>query len=116
EAKRLGILGLPASELPKLKEQMLRYGYMLLPLFVIIGTVMIGYTPQRAAIFGIIAAYLVSLIRKESRMSLKKTVYVFEQGASVALPVIPAVATECIIGRGACITGLGARFASGIIA
>src|SRR5699024_1656421 len=81
DAKRLGILGLPPSELPKLKEQMLRYGYMLLPLFVIIGTVMIGYTPQRAAIFGIIAAYLVSLIRKESRMSLKKTVYVFEQGA-----------------------------------
>src|SRR5699024_2306216 len=34
EAKRLGILGLPASKLPKLKEQMLRYGYMLLPLLV----------------------------------------------------------------------------------
>lgn len=116
EAKRLGILGLPASELPKLKEQMLRYGYMLLPLFVIIGTVMIGYTPQRAAIFGIIAAYLVSLIRKESRMSLKKTVYVFEQGARVALPVIAAVATAGIIAGVVSITGLGAKFASGIIA
>ncbi|MEI3606431.1 TRAP transporter permease [Pseudogracilibacillus sp. SE30717A] len=115
EAKRLGILGVPVSELPKLKEQMLRYGYMLIPLFVIIGTVMIGFTPQRAAIYGIIAAYLVSLIRKESRMSFKKTIYVFEQGARVALPVIAAVATAGIIAGVVSITGLGAKFASGII-
>src|SRR5690625_2438132 len=116
EAKRLGILGLPASELPKLKEQMLRYGYMLIPLFVIIGTVMAGYTPQRAAIYGILASYLVSLIRKESRMSLRKTIYVFEQGARVALPVIAAVATAGIIAGVVSITGLGAKFAAGIIA
>src|SRR5690625_5052949 len=115
EAKRLGILGLPASELPKLKEQMLRYGYMLIPLFVIIGTVMAGYTPQRAAIYGILASYLVSLIRKESRMSLRKTIYVFEQGARVALPVIAAVATAGIIAGVVSITGLGAKFAAGII-
>src|SRR5690625_3925039 len=116
EAKRLGILGLPAEKLPKLKEQMLRYGYMLIPLFVIIGTVMAGYTPQRAAIFGIIAAYLASLVRKESRMSLRKTIYVFEQGARVALPVIAAVATAGIIAGVVSITGLGAKFAAGIIA
>ena len=116
EAKRLGILGLPASKLPKLKEQMLRYGYMLLPLLVIIGTVMIGYTPQRAAIYGILAAYAVSLLRKETRMSLRKTIYVFEQGARVALPVIAAVATAGIIAGVVSITGLGAKFASGIIA
>src|SRR5690625_4368764 len=116
EAKKLGIIGLPKSRLPDLKEQMLRYGYMLIPLFVIIGTVMIGYTPQRAAIYGIIAAYIVSLVRKESRMSLRKTIYVFEQGARVALPVIAAVATAGIIAGVVSMTGLGAKFATGIIA
>lgn len=116
EAKKLGIVGLPKSQLPNLREQMLRYGYMLIPLFVIIGTVMIGYTPQRAAIYGIIAAYLVSLVRKESRMSFRKTIYVFEQGARVALPVIAAVATAGIIAGVVSITGLGAKFATGIIA
>lgn len=116
EAKKLGILGLPKEKLPVLREQMLRYGYMLIPLFVIIGTVMIGYTPQRAAIYGIIAAYLVSLVRKESRMSIKKTIYVLEQGARVALPVIAAVATAGIIAGVVSITGLGAKFAAGIIA
>src|SRR5699024_9314668 len=116
EAKKLGIVGLPKSQLPNLREQMLRYGYMLIPLFVIIGTVMIGYTPQRAAIYGIIAAYLVSLVRKETRMSFRKTIYVFEQGARVALPVIAAVATAGIIAGVVSITGLGAKFATGIIA
>src|SRR5690625_1897150 len=94
---------------------MLRYGYLLIPLFVIIGTVMIGYTPQRAAIYGIVSAYIVSLVRKESRMSLRKTIYVFEQGARVALPVIAAVATAGIIAGVVSITGLGSKFASGII-
>lgn len=116
EAKKLGIFGLPKDQLPSLKEQMIRYGYMLIPLVVIIGTVMIGFTTQRAAIYGILAAYLVSLIRKESRLSFKKTLYVFEQGARVALPVIAAVATAGIIAGVVGMTGLGAKFAAGIIA
>ncbi|MGM8213700.1 TRAP transporter permease [Virgibacillus sp. W0430] len=116
EAKRLGIHGLPKSELPVLKDIMLRYGYMLIPLVVIIGTVMIGFTPQRAAIYGILSAFLVSLVRKETRLSLRKTIDVLEQGARVALPVIAAVATAGIIAGVVSITGLGAKFAAGIIA
>src|SRR5699024_476157 len=115
EAKKLGILGLPVSQLPKLGEQMRRYGYMLLPLFIVIGTVMIGYTPQRAAIFGILAAFVVSLLRKETRMSFRKIIYVLEQGARVALPVIAAVATAGIIAGIVSLTGLGPKFATAII-
>src|SRR5699024_6993720 len=116
EAKKLGIFGLPKSQLPSLKEQMTRYGYMLLPLIIIIGTVMIGFTTQRAAIMGIAAAYIVSLFRKETRMGFKKILHVLEQGARVALPVIAAVATAGIIAGVVGITGLGAKFAAGIIA
>src|SRR5699024_7533960 len=116
EQKKLGIFGLPKSQLPDLKEQMVRYGYMLLPVFIIVGTIMIGFTPQRAAILGILSAYLVSFIRKESRLSIKKTFMVLEQGARVALPVIAAVATAGIIAGVVSITGLGGKFATGIIA
>lgn len=116
EAKRLGIVGLPKSQLPKLKEQMMRYGYMLLPVFIIVGTIMVGFTPQRAAIYGIISAFLVSLVRKESRLSIRNVFMVLEQGARVALPVIAAVATAGIIAGVVSITGLGAKFAAGIIA
>lgn len=116
EAKRLGIVGLPKSELPVIREQMKQYGYMLLPLFVIIITVMVGYTPQRAVIYGIAAAFLVSFVRKDTRLSIKKFFYLLEQGARVALPVIAAVATAGVIAGVVSMTGLGAKFAASIIA
>src|SRR5690625_29831 len=116
EAKRLRIIGLPTSELPNIKHLMKQYGYMLLPLVVIVGTVMIGYTPQRAAILGIATAFVVSLVRSETRMGLRKMIYVLEQGARVALPVIAAVATAGIIAGVVSMTGLGSKFAASIIA
>ena len=116
EAKRLKIVGLPKSELPNVTQQLKQYGYMLLPLIVIITTVLVGYTPQRAVIYGILTAFLVSLVRKETRMGIKKFFYVLEQGARVALPVIAAVATAGIIAGVVSMTGLGAKFAASIIA
>ena len=116
EAKRLKIFGMPKDKLPIFKDLMIRNGYMLIPLFVIIGTIMIGYTPQRAALYGILSAFLVAYVRKESRMNLRQIVNVLEQGARVALPVIAAVATAGIIAGVVSITGLGSKFAAGIIA
>src|SRR5690625_4532311 len=116
EAKKLGIVGLPKEQLPVFKDLMKRNGYLLIPLVIIIGTIVIGFTPQRAALMGIVSAYLLSFIRKETRLSFKDTISVLEQGARVALPVISAVATAGIIAGVVSITGLGAKFASGIIA
>lgn len=116
EAKRLRIFGMPKDKLPIFKSLMIKNGYMLIPLFVIIGTIMIGFTPQRAALFGIVAAFLVSYVRKESRMNVRQIIHLFEQGARVALPVISAVATAGIIAGVVSITGLGSKFAAGIIA
>ncbi|MEK3905516.1 TRAP transporter permease [Oceanobacillus sp. FSL W7-1309] len=116
EAKKIGVIGLPKAQLPVFKELMVKNGYMLLPLFIIIGTIMVGFTPQRAALMGIFTAFLVSLIRKDTRMSVKKVFLVLEEGARVALPVIAAVGTAGIIAGVVSITGLGAKFAASIIA
>ncbi|WOV88302.1 TRAP transporter permease [Sporosarcina oncorhynchi] len=120
EAKRLKILGLPKSELPVFRKIFIRDGYMIIPLLVIIVTIMSGFTPQRAALFGILAAFVIWLVnaklRKESEFTFKRILYVLEQGGRVALPVIAAVATAGIIAGVVSMTGLGAKFASGIIA
>ena len=116
EAKKLKILGLPKSQLPVFKDLILKNGYMIIPLIVIIITIMSGFTPQRAALAGILFAFLVSFVRKESRFNLRRIIYVLEQGGRVALPVIAAVATAGIIAGVVSMTGLGAKFAAGIIA
>ncbi|WP_338073480.1 TRAP transporter permease [Billgrantia kenyensis] len=115
EAKRHRILGLPKEELPSKTKLMLEKGYMLLPLLVIVGTITAGFTAQRAALMGIACALLVSLFRKDTRPSLKGLVTIFEQGARVALPVIAAVASAGIIAGVVGMTGLGSKFAAGII-
>ncbi|MEK4085925.1 TRAP transporter permease [Psychrobacillus sp. FSL K6-1415] len=115
EAKKLKIHGLPKSQLPSFRKLMKKNWFMLLPLIVIIGTIMYGFTPQRAALFGIITAFLVSLVRQETRMSFRKTINVLEQGTRVALPVIAAVATAGVIAGVVSMTGLGSKFAAGVI-
>src|SRR5699024_9163781 len=91
-------------------------GYMLLPLFIIIVTILVGFSPQRAALLVIVTAFLVSLVRKDTRISLRNVIEVFEQDAREALLVIAAASTAGIIAGVVSISGLGSKFASGIIA
>src|SRR5699024_12473656 len=116
EAKQLKILSVPKAQRPDFKKLMVRNGFRLLALIIIVVTIVVGFTPQRAALTGIVAAYLVSLVKKETRLSLKGTLKVLEEGARTALPVIAAVATAGIIAGVVSVTGLGSKFASGIIA
>lgn len=116
EAKKQGVLGLPKHMLPSFKELALKKGYLILPLIIIILTLLSGFTAQKAALMGIVTAFAVSLLKKETRMSLRATIAMFEEGARIALPVIAAVGCAGIIAGVVGITGLGNKFASGIIA
>lgn len=115
ESKKIGIIGSPKEALPDAKKLILERGYLLLPLIVIFYTLLSGYTPMRAALWAILSAYLVSLIRKDTRMSFKSIVKALEEGARVALPVIAACASAGIIVGVVVQTGLGGRIADGII-
>ncbi|QGT99458.1 TRAP-type uncharacterized transport system, fused permease component [Candidatus Syntrophocurvum alkaliphilum] len=115
ESKKLGIKGLPKSELPKLKEIIFSRGYMILPLILIFTTLLIGFTPIRAALIGIGSAFILSFIKKETRLSIIDIFETLERGARVALPVIAACASAGIVAGIVVITGLGGKLASGII-
>ncbi len=70
ESKRWGILGLPADQIPRLKEVMLQRGYLLLPLLAIIGVLVMGQSPITAALIAILVAVTVGLFEGGS---LKQT-------------------------------------------
>ncbi|MBO2533390.1 MAG: C4-dicarboxylate ABC transporter [Thermoactinomycetaceae bacterium] len=70
ESKRVGILGLPADQIPRLKEVMLQRGYLLLPLLAIIGVLVMGQSPITAALIAILVAVTVGLFEGGS---LKQT-------------------------------------------
>jgi len=62
EAKKLGLKGLPKSELPKFLPLFLKNGYMIVPLLVIILFLCSGKTAVFAALMGIVACIMIGII------------------------------------------------------
>lgn len=114
EARRLRIEGYSKDELPRWKMLLKRLD-QLLPLAVIIVTLLAGTTPQKAALWGILVAFVISLLRASTRLGVKDTILLLEEGAKTALPVIAACATAGMVAGIVTATGLGGRLADGIL-
>jgi TRAP transporter 4TM/12TM fusion protein len=63
EAMRLGLKGLPKEELPRTLD-VLKKSYLMAPLFIIVGTMFMGYTPLQSAFFGLISIVGLSFLGK----------------------------------------------------
>jgi len=114
EAKRLGLRGLKSEEMPD-KKEVLKKSYLLLPILVIIGALMLNFTPERAAIIGIISCIIVGAFRKETRMSVTDILEAFASGSKIALGVVAATACAGIIVGTVTLTGIGLKLANGLI-
>ncbi|MDF2645658.1 MAG: conserved hypothetical rane protein [Paenibacillus sp.] len=114
EAKRLGLRGLHPEELPSRKE-VLQKLYLLIPILAIIGFLMLGMSPMRSAIYGILSVIVVGAVRKATRMSFKDILSALEDGARSALGVVAATACAGIIVGVITLTGIGLKFANGLL-
>ncbi|GAA2025696.1 TRAP transporter permease [Yaniella flava] len=115
DAKKNMLRGLPVEELPTWKSLITRID-LLLPLVVIVTTLLVGFTPMRAAIFGIISAFLLSFIRTSTRLGFRAMVEMLVDAARTALPVIAACATAGVVAGTVTSTGLAGQLGSGLIA
>jgi TRAP transporter 4TM/12TM fusion protein len=70
ESRKLGLRGLPPEDLPQSRQVWARGWYLLLPIVVLIATLIAGYSPQLAALYGMASTIVVSWFRKETRMGL----------------------------------------------
>ncbi|WP_134704128.1 TRAP transporter permease [Ammoniphilus sp. YIM 78166] len=114
EAKRIGLRGLAKEEMPD-KKEVLRRSYLLLPILAIIGFLMAGVSPTRAALYGILTTIIVGAFRKETRMSPRDILQALENGARAALGVAAATATAGMIVGVVTLTGVGLKFANGLL-
>ncbi|WP_173916753.1 TRAP transporter permease [Halobacillus sp. Marseille-Q1614] len=114
-AKRLKMAGIPKSQLPDLKLVLLKQSYLFLPILLIIGLMIYGYSPMKSGFYALIATVLLSWIRKATRMNLLDILAALENGARNALIVIAACATAGIIVGAVSLTGLGITFSRFVI-
>lgn len=115
EAKKTGLKGLPKESIPNFFKLLIRKGYLFLPIIVLITTMSIGYTASRAACLAILAAIIVSMFRKETRLTPTSFVESLENGARNTIGVAAACAIAGIIVGIVSLTGIGLKLADGLL-
>lgn len=123
EAKKLGLKGLPKEQLPRFMPLLLKKGYMILPLVVIIYFLCAGKTAVFAALMGIIACVLVGFGVSVSDLAHgrkpsfggKDIVEIMCTAARNIISVAIACGMAGIIIGIVTLTGLGLRLGNGLV-
>ena len=116
EAKKLGLRGVPRSELPRFG-QLAKKLYLLLPLVILIYLVSSNTkTIQTAAAIAIVAAVIVSLFNKGNRITPKRFLEALAAGGQGTIPVAAACGIAGIIAGTITMTGLANVIINGIVA
>lgn len=98
------------------KETLKNYGHMVIPIFALIFTLVIGFTPRLAAGVAVITALVASEIRSTTRLGIWGIIDAFEDGAKAMLMVILATATAGLIVGVVDLTALGQRLGAVFVA
>lgn len=109
EAKRLGLRGLDASEIPQFW-QVVKTGWpTVIPLIILIYVLFSGYTPYYAAFSGISACIVIGFINPRHRLTLRDLADAFYMGSKYALAVGAAAAAVGIVVGVITLTGVTFR-------
>src|SRR3546814_4360814 len=93
--------------MPDLKEAFKRDWPTVIPLIVLIGIIVAGYTPYLAAFWGITLCIAVGLLNPRNRLSIGEIAASLRDGAKYALAVGAAAATVGIVVGVVTLTGVG---------
>ena len=127
EACKLGLKGLPRSALPSIRELSVRF-YLLLPVVFIIYFLVRGFTPLKAAYWGIVGTVIIGVIdlviqylqhhsdRIDIQEYARAMIQALAEGARGSVSVAMACATAGIVVGVVTLTGLGLKVATLIIA
>jgi len=116
QAVKSGLQGLPRSSLPDLRTLFRAKGHMLIPIGVLIYFLAIEMSsPTKAAFWAIVACFVVSQFRHNTRMGIQKVASALEKGARGSIIVANACASAGIITGAISIAGMGLRFSDALI-
>lgn len=117
EAKRTGMVGLPRSELPHLGTVLKERGHLFLPLVIIIGVLLYGYSAPLSALAGIVSVIPTAMLRRSTRAEIRLDTITdaLIAGARNTVPVALACACAGIVVGTITLTNLGTEFTQLVI-
>jgi TRAP transporter 4TM/12TM fusion protein len=112
EAKRLGLVGLPRAECPRLGAVLRTRGHLFIPVAIILFMMFTGWSSPLAALVATLACFPVAMLRANTRAPLRAVMVLdaLIEGAKGALSVAMACACAGIIIGIVALTGLGITF------
>jgi TRAP transporter 4TM/12TM fusion protein len=118
EAKRSGLRGMPREEVPRLRDVLRVRGHLFIPILVVLGGLIIGYSAPLCALAGTIACIPTALLRKSTRgyVTWQAIWGALIDGAKLSLAVALACACAGIIIGLISLTGAGLTFTSVVVA
>lgn len=115
-ASKRNLVGLPKEELPKVGDVMKESGHLLIPIVFLLGMLFFsGKTVVFSAFCSILVTIAASMLKKNTRMSLKDMIDALASGAKGTVSVAMACAIVGIIIAVTSITGFGLNMANAII-
>ena len=115
EAKKTGLSGLPPSEIPPLRSAMSRGWPILVPLVVLFVLLGMRIGVAMAGVYAIVTLFIVTMLKKETRLQPKTLLMALEDGARMAVPI--GIACACLGVLIGCfyVSGLGDQLAASIV-
>jgi TRAP transporter 4TM/12TM fusion protein len=113
EAVRLGLRGMTPEEVPVLKKVMKQGGHLALPILVLVYLLLVvKMGVPRAGLFSILSIVVISALRKNTRMGLRRLCEALYDAAKSCIGIAAVIATAGLIVGTVSMTGLGMRFSS----
>lgn len=107
--KKMRLLGLPKSELPKFVDVFKDGWYMLLPIAGLVYFMVQGYTPALAGLIAIILAVVVTAFKKKTRLTPRKFLSALENSSRGAISLGVTCACAGVLVCFIVMSGLGMR-------
>lgn len=115
EAEKHNIGRIAKERLPAVGEVLRGGWHLLIALVVLVYFLMAGYTPMKAAIWGLGALFVLSFVNKGTRMSPVDLMAALEAGIRATIPVTIACACAGLIIGSVFVSGLGLKFTQSVI-
>jgi len=112
---KIGIKGLSKNEIPSIKLVFRDKWMFTIPLIVLIGILVLGYSPRIAVLFSLVAIVVMSFLRKESRMTPSKIFSALAMAGYNCVMVVGACATAGIIIGVVLLTGMSGKITALVI-
>ena len=106
---KVGLQGLPASEIPNLRKVLVQKWVFIVPIIVLIVTLLYGYSTRIAVLYAIVATIVMSMLKKETRITPSKFVEGLARSGYDSVMVACACAAAGIVIGVVLMTGAGMK-------